>query len=308
MQKVFAMFPGQGSQFVGMGKFLLNEFPQAESVFEEASDAISVSIKKICLDGPDDLLRLTENTQPCLLTLSIAVWRVLQKESGFSANGFAGHSLGEYSALVASGRLAFPAAVRLVKLRGAAMQNAVPAGVGAMAAVLRFKNAKDVEDLCQKVTRVGAVVQPANYNSHEQIVISGHVKAVDQAIELAKELGAVCKKLPVSAPFHCSLMQPAKEVMRYEIGKTVFKDGYGEIIPNVSAEFTETYESDFLVEQITGAVRWTQALMAVEDVGYSRAVEIGPGKVLTGLAKRVIKKEGFQFDFTDEEGIKNLLT
>ncbi len=284
------VFPGQGAQTVGMGKSLVENSPVAKAVFEEASDALSMDMEKMCFEGPEETLRLTENTQPAILTVSIAAYRVFSEEVGLTPSYLAGHSLGEYAALVAAGVFAFRDAVYAVKQRGKFMQEAVPVGVGAMAAVLGLPSDK-VTEICEKAAE-GDVVDPANFNSPGQVVISGHKDAVERAGALAKEAGA--KKvipLSVSAPFHSALMKEAGERLKdvlegFEIGKMTTP-----VIANVTAK---PYESEdevipMLVKQVSSPVYWEQTMETMRGLGVDRVVELGPGKVLSGLFKRFDK-------------------
>lgn len=284
------VFPGQGAQTVGMGKSLVENSPVAKAVFEEASDALSMDMEKMCFEGPEETLRLTENTQPAILTVSIAAYRVFSEEVGLTPSYLAGHSLGEYAALVAAGVFAFRDAVYAVKQRGKFMQEAVPVSVGAMAAVLGLPSDK-VTEICEKAAE-GDVVDPANFNSPGQVVISGHKDAVERAGALAKEAGA--KKvipLSVSAPFHSALMKEAGERLKdvlegFEIGKMTTP-----VIANVTAK---PYESEdevipMLVKQVSSPVYWEQTMETMRGLGVDRVVELGPGKVLSGLFKRFDK-------------------
>ena len=285
------VFPGQGSQAVGMGRDLAENFPEAMAVFKEVDDALGQKLSHIIWEGPESELTLTENAQPALMAVSIATMRVLQ------ANGFdlasrvtcvAGHSLGEYSALTASGSLTIADAARLLKLRGQAMQRAVPVGVGAMAAIMGLDF-----DLCAEIA-VGAsdddsVCQAANDNAPGQVVISGSMVAVARAIEMAKEKGAKrALELPVSAPFHCSLMAPAADAMRAALADTNILAPCVPLIANVTAApVSEPAQiRDLLVEQVTGRVRWRESMVWMANSGVTELMEIGAGKVLTGLAKR----------------------
>ena len=289
MLKTLAMFPGQGSQFVGMGKELLDLFPYSRCVFEEAEDAIKVNLRKLCFEGPESDLKLTANTQPALLTVSNAVWLVLKKELGFNPQAFAGHSLGEYSALVASGKLDFAKAIYLVRKRGQAMQTAVPNGVGSMAAVMRM-DAEDLSSVCSEVSeQTGKPVELANYNSPQQIVIAGYKESVDEVVARLKSEKKRAILLPVSAPFHSSLMKPAKEAMLPLLEEAEIVKNDSIIIPNITADATADYSAQFLADQIDGPVKWTQTLQAADNLGSSTFVEIGSGSVLSGLVKRTLK-------------------
>jgi [acyl-carrier-protein] S-malonyltransferase len=306
-----AVFPGQGSQHVGMAKDLHENFKLVRELFEEASDAVSKDLRKLCFDGPDSDLTLTENTQPCLLTASVAAFRVAQNELGFSPTVVAGHSLGEYSALVAAGTLKLATAARWVQERGRAMQIAVPAGQGTMAAILGLEDSL-VTQLCEKASAsaqekrtqgespdvtVDAVVEPANYNAPGQIVIAGSVDAVKEAIALIKAdptfAGGKAIPLAVSAPFHCSLMRPARdrmaELFSQATGDHQPKTPTFPYVPNrtgrVSHESGLVFE--LLVEQIDHPVLWKQTIAGLLETGHSTLIEFGPGKVLCGLAKRI---------------------
>ncbi len=289
MTKRLAMFPGQGSQFVGMGRDLLNEFPYAKLAFEEAEDAAKVQIRKLCLDGPEDELKMTANTQPCILTLSVATWRVLKQEVGLEPDAFAGHSLGEYSAVVAAGKLELGRAAFLVRKRGEAMQQAVPAGIGAMAAVMNVP-AEDLKTRCEKVSKPGSLVEVVNFNSPQQLVVAGHKTAVDALCHQLEIDGQRFVGLPVSAPFHSSLMKPARDAMTPLLNETKFAKTRTKIIANLTGKYADAYGSQFLIEQINSAVLWTQTLETAHQAGLETYVEIGPGKVLFGLARKTLPK------------------
>lgn len=285
------MFPGQGLQSPGMAKSLLDLFPRTSAIFEEASDAISLDLRKLCTEALDDELQLTANTQPALVTMSYAMWSVLVSETGLQAALFAGHSLGEYSAAVCSRKLSFSRAVALVRQRGQAMQAAVPVGLGAMAAVLNLE-AKTLEELCQSASRPDSQVQPANYNSPQQIVVAGHKIAVDRLLEMLAEKNVKAVPLNVSAPFHSKLMKPAREQMEPLLRETPIVSNDHRIIANVDAQAVDAYSAEYLIKQIDHPVMWMQSMKAAEDLGIETAIEVGPGKVLTGLAKRCfVKKE-----------------
>jgi [acyl-carrier-protein] S-malonyltransferase len=285
MAKLMAMFPGQGSQYVGMGKQLLAEFPFAKQVFEEAEEAISVDIRKLCFDGPESELMLTANTQPCILAHSVALWTVLREEAGIEPQGFAGHSLGEYSAIVAAGVLGLADGSRLVRRRGEAMQSAVAPGVGAMAAIINADVA-ELESICKEQSTAESVVEPVNYNSPQQVVIAGHKGAVDKVCQILDEKGVKCVPLQVSAPFHSSLMTKAKEVMTPLLEEVNYKKPSAPVFPNIDAVATGSYGASYLIDQIDHAVRWTQTMQNAAEGGFEHFVEIGPGKVLFGLARR----------------------
>jgi len=288
MVKTLAMFPGQGSQFVGMGRDVLTEFPIAKLVFEEAQDAAKINITKICLDGPEDKLKLTANTQPCILAHSVAVWRVLQAETEFKPDLFAGHSLGEYSALVAAGILKLDRAAMLVRKRGQAMQDAVAPGLGAMAAVMNLE-ADDLMARCKKITNENACVEVVNFNSPQQLVVAGHKIAVDALCKSLETDGIRFVILPVSAPFHSSLMEPAREAMVPLLEETSFAKGKP-VIANLTGEIEKNYDASFLIKQINSAVLWTQSLATAHEEGCEAYVEVGPGRVLFGLARRTLAK------------------
>ncbi|MDD5286146.1 MAG: ACP S-malonyltransferase [Desulfuromonadaceae bacterium] len=300
------IFPGQGSQYPGMGKELSNNFPVARHIFEEADDALGFKLSSICFSGGDDELKLTANTQPAILTASIAVLRVIELETGVKADYLAGHSLGEYSALVCSGALNFADAVRIVRARGTFMQEAVPVGTGSMAAMLGIE--KDLlEEIC-KDSALGDVVSPANFNSPGQIVIAGSVSAVARAIETARNRGF--KKsmlLPVSAPFHCALMKPAAERLALVLDSVSYGDMLVPVFSNVeaSANSEKGRVRDLLVSQVCAPVLWEQSVTAMIAIGVTRFIEVGPGKVLSGLVKR-INREVATFNVEDLATLKTL--
>jgi [acyl-carrier-protein] S-malonyltransferase len=312
-----ALFPGQGAQHVGMGRELCENFAEAREAFEEASDAVRRDLKKLCFDGPESDLVLTENTQPCLLTASVAAFRVAVRQLGFVPSVVAGHSLGEYSALVAAGALPLSTAARWVRERGAAMQRAVPAGQGSMAAVMGGDDWIDA--LCAKATesarlkRAGAtddevaysvepIVQPANFNAPGQIVIAGSTDAVTEAVSLIKNESAFAggKAIPlnVSAPFHCKLMAPARDRMA-----ALFADARPDelpkqlacpYVPNRTAVLTREpgVVLELLIEQVDHPVLWKQSFAGLLEQGFGAGIEFGPGKVLAGLAKRIAQPLG----------------
>jgi [acyl-carrier-protein] S-malonyltransferase len=287
-EKIIALlFPGQGSQAVGMGKDLAEKYPVARHTFEEADEALGYKLSTVCFEGPEDQLRLTEITQPAILTVSIAALRVL--ETRIPKPSFvAGHSLGEYSAHVASGTFSFADAVRTVRNRGKYMQEAVPVGVGAMAAILGMDLEK-VTAVCRDAAQ-SEVCEPANINSPEQIVISGNTAAVERAATLADERGAKrAKLLPVSAPFHCSLMKPAQERLQADLDALKLQKPVYPVACNVEADLVtdDLRARDTLVRQVTGPVKWEQCMRLLIAQGVQTFVEVGPGKVLCGLMRQI---------------------
>ena len=293
MEKFALVFPGQGSQYVGMGKDIYDSFDVARKVFREADDVLGFSITELSFNGPEEELKKTYNTQPALLTVSYAVYAVLKEELGdiLSPFALAGHSLGEYTALVVGGALDFADAVRLVRKRGEFMQDAVPLGEGTMAAIMGLERQKVIE-VCNEASSEG-VVEPVNYNSPAQIVISGHTKAVEKAVELAKEAGAgKAVILPVSAPFHSSLMKPAAERLAEEINNTHFNDSRVPVVSNVSADYVTEAEKirSLLVQQMYKPVLWEDSIVRLIKDGVNTFTEVGAGKVLKGLIKKIDRK------------------
>lgn len=285
--KVAFIFPGQASQYPGMGRELAERYPAARAVFEEADRVLGFDISRLCFEGPEDQLRLTENTQPAILTVSVAAFRALEG-AGAVPDYVAGHSLGEYSALVAAGALSFADAAVAVRKRGQYMQEAVGVGAGAMAAVTRMPLAT-LHQVCRDAAQ-GEVVWPANINSPDQVVISGHDGAVQRAVELARQRGAKrAMLLPVSAPFHCSLMQPAQDQLELELEKLTFFDLRFPLVNNVAAEEVCTAEAARagLVSQVTAPVLWEQSIRKLASLGARTFVEVGPGKVLSGLLRQI---------------------
>jgi [acyl-carrier-protein] S-malonyltransferase len=301
------LFPGQGSQSVGMGKELAALYPEARQTFEEADAALGYKLSQLCFEGPEDQLKLTEITQPAILTTSVAVWRVLQAK-GITPSYVAGHSLGEYSAHVAAGTLSFADAVRTVRNRGKYMQEAVPIGVGGMAAVLALA-AERLQQVCADAAQ-GQVCGPANLNSPDQTVISGNKAAVERAAELAKQRGAKrAIMLPVSAPFHCPLMQPAQDRLAEDLASVPFNAPEVPVTCNVDAVLVTTGEQarDALVRQVTGAVQWDTSMRALIALGVQTFVEVGPGKVLCGLMKQIDRSRTC-FNVEDEASLQKTLT
>ncbi len=285
------LFPGQGSQAIGMSKELAEQYPIARATFEEADEALGYKLSQACFDGPEDQLRLTEITQPAILTASVAAWRVVD-QNGLRPRFVAGHSLGEYSAHVAAGTLSFVDAVRTVRHRGKYMQEAVPIGVGAMAAILGMEFER-VAAVCRDAAQ-GEVCEPANINSPEQIVISGHTAAVERATRLADDRGAKrAKVLPVSAPFHCSLMKPAQDRLAIDLSSMAFSKPTAGVVCNVDAALLEDADRsrDALIRQVTGSVKWEQSMRLLMEQGVDTFVEIGPGKVLCGLMRQIDRSQ-----------------
>jgi [acyl-carrier-protein] S-malonyltransferase len=287
MKPTAFIFPGQGSQYVGMGKELFENFSVAKRVFEEADDTLHFSVSSLCFKGPEDVLKLTENTQPAILTTSVGALRVLEAEKGMTPQFTAGHSLGEYSALVASGALSFPDAVKTVRLRGKFMQEAVPVGEGAMAAVLGMER-EQIEEICETCSS-GEVLAPANFNCPGQIVIAGHSKAVERAIERIKQGGKKAVLLPVSAPFHSPLMKPAGERLEKALEQISVRDLKIPVVTNVEAEVNHSKDRviGLLVAQVSSPVRWEESMRKIIEKGVEQVLEVGPGKVLSGLMKRI---------------------
>jgi [acyl-carrier-protein] S-malonyltransferase len=299
--KTAFLFPGQGSQFAGMGKSLAERFPIAQQAFAEADDALGFAISDLCFNGPESDLKLTENTQPALLAVSVAAYRVLQ-ETGLQPNYVAGHSLGEYSALVAAGSLGFDDALRLVRKRGRYMQEAVPPGIGAMAALLKLPEGKLDSVLAEAAQ--GEVVTAANLNSPDQIVIAGHAGAVQRAMDLAKAAGARrAMLLPVSAPFHCPLMKPAQDRLAADLNTAEFRDLAPPLVNNWQARMVTSGPEarEGLYRQVPNPVRWLDAMRLLAAEGVTRFIEVGAGAVLTGLLRNIDPElQGIKFGEADD--------
>ncbi len=301
------VFPGQGSQKVGMGRALQQAFPESRAVFEEADDALGFGLSRLCFEGPEADLNLTANTQPAILATSIAALRALEAR-GVRAERVAGHSLGEYSALVASGVLSLADAVRVVRKRGQYMQEAVPVGQGAMAAILGL-DLEAVERACSEAAQ-GEVVSAANVNSPGQVVIAGHAGAVERASAACKAAGAKrAVPLPVSAPFHCSLMEPARARLEVDLAAIPFADPAMPLMNNVDARLVRSAAEcrDGLLRQVAGTVRWQQGIEALAREGVTRFVEVGPGSVLTGLIRKTAK-ESVTMNVEDPASLEKTVT
>ncbi|PHQ70902.1 MAG: [acyl-carrier-protein] S-malonyltransferase [Sneathiella sp.] len=290
------VFPGQGSQVVGMGKELSECFSVARDVFEEVNDSLGQNLSRLMFEGPIEELTLTENAQPALMAVSLAVMRVFEKDGGMelpkAAKFVAGHSLGEYSALTAAGALTISEAAKLLKARGLAMQQAVPVGVGAMAALLGLDigPVEEVVAEAEKASIDGGICVAANDNADGQVVLSGHKAAVEAAIEIAKEKGAKrAMLLPVSAPFHCPLMQPAADAMAEKLGSVTIAPPRVPLVANITASQVSDPDTirQLLVDQVTGRVRWRESVLYMGEQGVTDLVELGVGKVLTGMVRRI---------------------
>ncbi len=306
MQKYAFIFPGQGSQHAGMGRDLAENFPTAARAFQEADDALGFSLSSLCFQGPEEELKLTANTQPAILAASVAALRVLREESPLTPTFLAGHSLGEYSALVASGALGFADALRTVRARGSYMQEAVPVGVGTMAVILGVEPG-ELAEICGEAAE-GQVVSPANFNSAGQIVIAGHTGAVNRAIEIAKARGfRKSMLLPVSAPFHCSLMKNAAERLARTLEPVPVGALATPVVSNVDASpnADQARVKPLLIEQVCSPVLWDRSVQNMAAAGVTHFLEIGPGKVLAGLVKR-IDKQAVALNVQDAAGVKAL--
>ncbi len=282
------VFPGQGSQYVGMGRALCDRFPEARATFDEADEALGVSLRGLCFDGPESRLNRTEYTQPAILAVSVAALRVLESKVGVEPAWVAGHSLGEYGALVCAGALALPDAVRVVRERGRLMQQAVPEGKGGMAAVLGFEEAV-VREICQEAGQ-GEVVAPANLNGGRQVVVSGACEAVRRAARLARDRGArKVVELTLSAPFHCALMTPAAEGLREVLEGIRVRPLRVGVVTNVEAALNTDAErvKSLLVQQVVAPVRWEESVKTLAGLGCRRVIELGPRRVLSGLIRRI---------------------
>ena len=313
-----ALFPGQGSQSIGMGQFLFENFAIARETFEEAGDTLKINFKKLCFEGPQEDLQLTENTQPALLLVSTATFRVIESIAGIKIGAAAGHSIGEYAAVSTAGAMKFTDALHAVRIRGQEMQKAVPVGQGGMVAVMGLTD-EQVIHLCKWAEETSGLspMEPANFNAPGQVVISGSQKLVDwMKINAKAELFAPetprMKLIPlsVSAPFHCSLMKPAQEAMALVLGETKFVDAAWPIVQNVTAEETQSAGllRTRLIEQVSGSVRWTQCMLRLKAMGATNFIEFGGGKVLSGLAKKIDSTGPTPFNINTLDDIKNLET
>lgn len=312
-----ALFPGQGSQHMGMGQFLFDNFKEAQLIFEEASDTLSLDFKKLCFTGSEEELQLTKNTQPALLLVSVATFQVLHELTGFEPMAYAGHSIGEYAALVNAKAIGFQDALRAVRIRGEAMQAAVPVGEGAMCAVLGLTD-DQARELCTWVETHSKItpLEPANFNSPGQVVVSGRASAIEWLItnfkkEALKEAPARAKFIPlkVSAPFHCSMMAPAEARMREVLTEMKFSNASKPVVQNFTAKPTQKAEElrENLIRQVSSPVLWTQCVEALRDTqSVSRLIEFGSGKVLAGLVKKIDSERLQTFNLNSLEELQNL--
>lgn len=309
MGKIAFVFPGQGSQKIGMGLQVAEASESAKAIFDEADNALGFPLSKLCFEGPEEQLRLTQNTQPAILTTSIALYRVFQEQWGQQPDFVAGHSLGEYSALVAAEAFSFRDAVKTVYKRGTFMTEAVPNDAGAMSAVLNLDR-EVIDQVCKQINKENHVVEPANYNCPGQVVISGHKAAVEEAGEAFMEAGA--KKvvpLAVSGPFHSSLMKPAAERLAEVLAECPIHDAQVPVVANVIAESVQDKEQirQLLIQQVYSSVRWEESIRYMVDAGVDVFVEIGPGKVLSGLIKKTVRKVKV-FAVEDLDSLKNVIS